>query len=94
VSPRNQTVPEGKTTNISCNATGVPKPTLSWEFNDGDLPLGAIVNDAEEGSLLQLPNTAKGMQGMYKCNAANKASAATSIAIVHVLGNIYLMRLH
>lgn len=86
MSPRNQTVPEGKRTNISCKATGVPKPTLSWIFNDGDLPSVADVNDTEEGSLLQLPNTTKIMEGKYKCTARNKAGAVDSISTLRVLG--------
>ena len=91
MSPRNQTVPEGKETNINCMATGVPKPTLAWKFKDGDLPSGAIVNDTEEGSLLQLSSVTKGMEGTYTCTAENKANAIVSIATLHVIGNISLM---
>ena len=90
VSPLDQTIPEGKKSNISCKATGVPKPTLTWEFNDGDLPSGAIVNDTDGGSFLQLPIVAKGMEGTYTCTASNKASEATSSATLRVLGNASL----
>lgn len=90
MSPRNQTVPEGKATNISCKATGVPKPTITWKFKGEDVPSGAIVNDIEEGTLLQLRNTTKGMEGTYECTAENKANTTASSATIHVLGNFAL----
>ena len=88
VFPREQTVPEGSATTISCKATeGTPKPTLTWKFEDGDLPLVANVISTQEGSLLHLSKTTKGMEGIYKCTATNKADNATSYATIHVLGS-------
>lgn len=88
VFPRKQTVPEGNATTISCKATaGTPKPTFTWKFEERDLPSVANVSTTEEGSLLHLSNTTKGMGGIYKCTATNKADNATSNATVHVLGN-------
>ena len=88
VSPKNQTILEGQGTNISCKATGVPKPKITWKFEDGDLPLGVSVSTTEEGSLLKLRNTTKGMEGVYRCTATNKADSANSTVTVHVLGNL------
>ena len=86
VYPRNQTVPEGKTTNISCKATGVPLPKLSWKFHEGELPPTAVIMNTSDWSLLQLPNTTKSMEGRYKCKATNKAGEDNSTSTLHVLG--------
>ena len=87
VSPSNQTVPEGKPANISCRATGFPKPTLRWTFSeDGDLPQGAIVEYNESRSFLKLKNVSKLMAGTYKCTAKNKANSTTATASLRVLG--------
>ena len=88
MSPNTQIVPEGQTTNISCKVTGVPKPKITWKFEDGDLPSAVNVSTTEEGSRLQARNTTKGMEGDYKCTATNKADSAASTATVHVLGTL------
>ena len=87
MSPSNQTVPESKPANISCTATGFPKPTLRWTFSeDGNLPQGAFVEDSEGRSLLKLKNASKLMAGTYKCTARNKANWTTATATLRVLG--------
>jgi len=79
-------VPEGHPANFSCKATGVPKPTLSWKFNDGDLPSGVKQSSFGEGSFLELSNATKQMEGIYKCTAENKANTTTFSAYLHVFG--------
>ena len=87
MSPPNQTIPEGKPANISCKATGFPKPTLRWTFSeDRDLPQGAVVEYNESRSLLKLKNVSKLMAGTYKCTAKNKANSTTATATLLVLG--------
>jgi len=86
VSPRNKSVSEGHPANFSCKARGVPKPTLSWTFNYGNLPSGVNQMSLGEGSFLELPYTTKQMEGIYKCKAENKASPTTSSAYLHVFG--------
>ena len=87
MSPSNQIIPEGKPANISCKATGFPKPTLRWTFSeDGDLPLGAVVEYNEGRSFLKLKNVSKLMEGTYKCTAKNKANSTTATAALRVLG--------
>ncbi|XP_068713192.1 immunoglobulin superfamily member 10-like [Montipora foliosa] len=83
--PREQTVPEGKTTNISCNAKGEPLPNLSWKFDEGELSPTAVIMNTSDRSLLQLPNTTKSMEGTYKCKATNKAGEEVSTSTLHVL---------
>ncbi|XP_068757949.1 fibroblast growth factor receptor 1-like [Montipora capricornis] len=85
VYPRNQTVPEGKTTNISCKAKGEPLPKLSWKFDEGELPPAAVIMNTSDGSLLQLPTITKRMEGRYKCKATNKAGEEHSTSTLHVL---------
>ncbi|XP_068690815.1 contactin-1-like [Montipora foliosa] len=85
VYPRNQTVPEGKTTNISCKAKGEPRPKLSWKFDEGELPPTAVIKNTSDGSLLQFPNTTKRMEGRYKCKATNEAGEEHSTSTLHVL---------
>jgi len=80
VSPRNKSVSEGRPANFSCKAKGVPKPTLSWTFNYGNLPSGVSQISLGDGSFLDLPYTTKQMEGIYKCTAENKASPTTSSA--------------
>ena len=86
VSPRNESVPEGYRANFSCKAAGVPKPTLSWTFNDGDLPSAVNQTILGEESFLELPHTTKQMEGIYKCTAENKANTTTSSAYLLVFG--------
>ena len=86
MSPENQTVSEGHTANFTCKAKGIPKPTVDWKFNDGDLPRNAAASCTDEGSLLQLSSTTKYMEGIYKCTATNNVNAASSAATLHVLG--------
>ncbi|XP_068759681.1 fibroblast growth factor receptor 1-like [Montipora capricornis] len=85
VYPRNQTVPEGKTTNISCRAKGEPVPKLSWKFDEGEPPSTALIMNTSDGSLLQLPNTTKFMEGMYNCKGTNMAGEEHSTSTLHVL---------
>ena len=85
-SPRNKSVSEGHPVNFSCKATGVPKPTFSWTYNDGDLPSGIKETSHGDGSFLDLLYTTKRMEGIYKCTAENKANTTTSSAYLHVFG--------
>ena len=90
VSPQNQTVVEGQTTNISCKASGVPHPKLSWKFENRELPRDAVITNTSNQSLLQLPETAKNMEGWYKCIAKNEAGEEYSNSTLHVLGLLFL----
>ena len=60
MSPTNQTVAEGKASNISCKITaGVAMPTLSWSLKTKSLPPATDVTAIEDGSVLQEQNTKK-----------------------------------
>ena len=91
MSPRNQTLPEGKATNISCKVkSGVPKPALSWSFKDKRLPPVIAVTEMENGSVIHVQNTTKYMVGTYKCTARNKANESTATSTLRVLGMLWV----
>ena len=50
MSPRNQSIAEGKTAKLICKATGFPKPAITWTFNDRSLPSLAIETHINEGN--------------------------------------------
>ncbi|XP_044174079.1 Down syndrome cell adhesion molecule homolog isoform X1 [Acropora millepora] len=85
VYPRNQTVLEGRPTVMNCAAKGIPRPVLSWTFNDGEPPPDAEMRTFSDQSILQLSKTSKSMEGWYKCKAKNKAGEACSNSTLHVL---------
>ncbi|XP_067025669.1 hemicentin-1-like [Acropora muricata] len=85
VYPRNQTVLERRPTVITCTARGIPRPALSWTFNNGELPPNAAIRNFSEQSILQLSKTSKSMEGQYTCKAKNKAGEARSNSTLHVL---------
>ena len=86
VYPRNQTVLEGALTVIKCTATGIPRPALSWTFNNGKPPSIAKIRNFSKHSILQLSKTSKSMGGQYTCKAKNKAGDAHAKSTLHVLG--------
>ena len=86
VYPKNQTVIEGKPTLMTCVAKGVPRPALSWTFNNGEPSKGAAISNFSDQSILRLLKTSKSMEGWYTCKARNKAGDAYSNSVLHVLG--------
>ena len=86
VYPRNQTVLEGRPTAMNCTAKGVPRPALSWTFENGELPPDASISNYSDTSILKLLKTSKSMEGWYTCEANNKAGDACSKSNLHVLG--------
>ena len=71
---------------MSCTAKGVPRPALSWTFENGELPSDAAISSFSDQSILHLLKTSKSMQGWYRCEAKNKAGEACSNSSLHVLG--------
>ncbi|XP_044167200.1 tyrosine kinase receptor Cad96Ca-like isoform X3 [Acropora millepora] len=70
---------------MNCTAKGVPRPTLSWTFNNGELPSDAAISNSSCQSILHLSKTSKGMEGWYTCKAKNKAGEACSNSSLRVL---------
>ncbi|XP_066015715.1 fibroblast growth factor receptor 1-A [Pocillopora verrucosa] len=90
LSPINQSVIDGDSVNLTCRATGVPTPNLTWTFNDGKLPSGTKENSLEGDSFvelfLEMQKITKKMEGIYKCTAKNKANTTSSSTTLHVFG--------
>ncbi|KAK5871231.1 hypothetical protein PBY51_004123 [Eleginops maclovinus] len=71
------TVVQGSLVTLTCEARGVPPPTLTW-MKDGQ-PLSLHRNlllDGQE-TRLQLPDVAPGDAGLYSCVASNQAGSST-----------------
>ena len=86
--PISQYVTEGDRVDLICRASGVPKPTLVWTFNNGNLPSGINQFKHEGESNLVLPSVTKEMNGTYKCTAKNKANTAAYSAVLRVYGKL------
>ena len=84
--PISRYVTEGDRVDLICRASGVPKPTLVWTFNNGNLPSGINQFNREGESNLVLPSVTKEMNGTYKCTAKNKANSISSSAALRVYG--------
>ena len=84
--PRHQSVFEGQTANITCTVKGIPRPAISWTFDDGELPPDSAIRNFSNQSVLVLSNTSKRLEGWYTCNASNEAGDAFSNSTLHVLG--------
>ncbi|KAK7933456.1 hypothetical protein WMY93_004352 [Mugilogobius chulae] len=70
------TVVQGSLVTLTCEARGVPPPTLTW-FKDGQpLSLHRNLLDGQE-TRLQLPDVAPSDAGLYSCVASNQAGSST-----------------
>ncbi|KAH3701456.1 protein amalgam-like [Dreissena polymorpha] len=61
----------GQSVNLSCEASGVPRPNITWVRSDGNLlpgGIGALWNS----TVLELKNVSINDRGLYKCVADNQ----------------------
>ena len=80
------TVVQGSLVTLTCEARGVPPPTLTW-MKDGQ-PLSLHRNlllDGQE-TRLQLPDVTPSDAGLYSCVASNQAGSSTKSFNLTVLG--------
>ena len=73
---QNQTITEAGSVNLSCNATGIPSPIVSWIKVDG----GQRFN----GSELVFTNINRNEAGEYRCEASNECGNASEAAWIFV----------
>lgn len=81
------TIVQGSLVTLSCEARGVPPPTLTW-LKDGH-PLSLHRNRLLDGqeTRLQLPDVTPSDAGLYSCVASNQAGSSTKTFNLTVLGN-------
>lgn len=73
-SSRGLIVGAGDTFTLSCNASGVPAPKISWRReNNGLLPTGGVV---AKGNTITIYNATKDDRGIYYCIADNSVGRA------------------
>lgn len=80
------TVVRGSLVTLTCEAQGVPPPSLKW-LKDGQ-PLSLHRNlllDGQE-TRLQLPDVGLSDRGLYSCVASNQAGSSTKSFNLTVLG--------
>ena len=73
---QNQTITEAGSVNLSCNATGIPSPIVSWIKVDG--------GERFNGSGLVFTNINRNEAGEYRCEASNECGNASEAARIFV----------
>ena len=71
---------------VSCNASGIPRPIITWKRLLGDAPKDMSVSS--DGTLF-LKSVSKAESGIYQCTAKNKIdSSSKSIVLVVMEGKL------
>ncbi|XP_059334168.1 hemicentin-1 [Ammospiza nelsoni] len=81
ISPKNQTFTEGSEVSIRCSATGYPKPTVVWTFNDMFMIGSSRYRMTPEGTLVIRKATPRDA-GIYGCLASNSAGTEKQTSIL------------
>lgn len=75
----------GQSVRLSCRATGVPPPTITWKFNSNTiLPSRKYAVDSVGN--LDITDLRKSDEGVYTCQASNDEGFAVADARVTVQG--------
>ncbi|CAG5054402.1 unnamed protein product [Parnassius apollo] len=70
---------------IPCNATGNPKPTITWVKNGLNIAAGTEWHDIEEDGTLVIKNIDDYNDGMYTCVAQNSVGTDSEVFNINVL---------
>ena len=70
-----QNVTEGENLTLTCTASGMPQPKVSWVKPNGQSVVGHV---------LKFVNINRSEAGKYKCEASNECENATEIATMVV----------
>ena len=70
-----QTVTEGGNVTLSCHASGIPQPMVSWLKAGGQRVYGSV---------LMLPKVNRSEAGEYRCEATNECGNASETARIDV----------
>jgi len=80
----NKSVLEGDSVTLSCNATGIPLPMVSWIKVDGDVTVS-------NGSDLVFTNINRSESGEYRCEASNECGNASETATIEVQCKLFCL---
>ena len=72
---QDQNVTEDDNLTLTCTASGIPQPKVSWIRPNGQ---------SVAGHVLQFVNINRSEDGEYKCEASNECGSATEIATIDV----------
>ena len=72
---QDQNLTEGDNLTLTCTASGMPQPKVSWIKPNGQ----SVV-----GHLLKFVNIYRSEAGKYKCEASNECGNATEMATIDV----------
>ncbi|KAI6075993.1 Hemicentin-2 [Aix galericulata] len=84
-STSNTRVPLHRALTLTCEATGVPLPTVSWSWNGSPVTPGEHTQMLSGGWMLRLPRVRAQDGGRYSCLASNAAGEARREFQVEVL---------
>lgn len=80
VSPERITISQGSSTELYCEATGSPTPTVKWTRIGSELPS----HITQSGSTLYIRNVQVSDRGLYVCVTSNSQGLAQASSIVEV----------
>ena len=72
---QDQNVTEGENLTLTCTASGMPQPKVSWIKPNGQ---------SIAGNVLKFVNMNRSEAGKYKCEASNECGYATEMATIDV----------
>ena len=73
----NKRVMEGDSVTLSCNATGIPLPMVSWIKVDGHMTVS-------NGNELVITNINRSEAGQYRCEVSNECGNASETTTIEV----------
>ncbi|XP_019490993.1 PREDICTED: hemicentin-1 [Hipposideros armiger] len=80
--PGDVSLNKGEQLRLSCKATGIPLPTLTWTFNNNIIP--AHFDSVNGHSELVIERASKEDSGTYVCSAENSVGFVKAIGFVYV----------
>ncbi|KAK4820389.1 hypothetical protein QYF61_025563 [Mycteria americana] len=80
--PGDVALTKGEQLRLTCKATGIPAPKITWTFNNNIIP--AQYDDVKGHSELVIERVSKDDSGTYVCTAENTVGSIKAIGFVYV----------
>ena len=84
--PKDQIALQGQNVTFLCVATGVPDPSISWQFNKSGFP-GKAPTTGHGNLTVYLVKNDEEFEGNYTCTASSRAGMNAETALLTVDGN-------